>query len=225
MFIITNEYTFNKKVVHLTTSRGINLQYIKKAGFVCLGGMIQGLGMGVFLFPHAIPSGGASGIAILINHFLKIPVGPSLWIVNLLLLVIGLKVLGKRFALWTFAGITLTSLSVHYFDTTIHLTERKVFYDLMFGSTFLGIGIGLLMRQNVSNGGIGILAFIITTKRQISPGKPLFYMNSLVFLLTAAFIQWSIIIYAFFSQWMATSIVNFLYQFKWQQTYTLSWRK
>lgn len=197
----------------------------KKGMFIILGSIIQGLGMGIFLFPHFIPSGGAGGMAVLINYFLKINMGPSLWIVNFSMLLIGVKVLGKRFAIWTFLGITMTALSIHFFEATIHIVQRNIFYDLMFGSIFLGLGIGLLMRQGVSNGGIGVIAFIIATKRKTLPGKPLFYINCMIFLMTAVFINWTILIYAFVSQWISTTVVDFVCQFRWDKSYTLNWRK
>lgn len=207
-------------------NRGIILQVIlKKGGFVLLGGTIQGLGMGLFLFPHSIPSGGAGGIAVLLNYLFNMSMGPALWFVNFSMLIIGVKVLGKRFGLWTFIGITMTSVSIHFFETTIYIDDRNIFYDLVFGSMFLGLGIGLLMRKGVSNGGIGVIAFIIALRRKIPPGKPLFLINCFIFLITAAMINWSIIIFAFLSQWMATSVVDFVYQFHVDKSYTLSWRK
>lgn len=207
-------------------NRRIILQVIlKKGGFVLLGGTIQGLGMGLFLFPHSIPSGGAGGIAVLLNYLFNMSMGPALWFVNFSMLIIGVKVLGKRFGLWTFIGITMTSVSIHFFETTIYIDDRNIFYDLVFGSMFLGLGIGLLMRKGVSNGGIGVIAFIIALRRKIPPGKPLFLINCFIFLITAAVINWSIIIFAFLSQWMATSVVDFVYQFHVDKSYTLSWRK
>src|SRR5690625_6638014 len=55
---------------------------IQKNGLVIAGGVIQGLGMGLFLFPHSIPSGGAGGITVLLNYWFGINMGTALWIVN-----------------------------------------------------------------------------------------------------------------------------------------------
>src|SRR5690625_2229198 len=40
--------------------------------------------MGLFLFPQSIPSGGAGGLAILLNYYVHMPLGPTLWLVNFL---------------------------------------------------------------------------------------------------------------------------------------------
>src|SRR5699024_5987892 len=91
-------------------------ELVKKNGLVMVGGTIQGVGMGLFLFPQSIPSGGAGGIAILLNYFFHVDLGPALWIVNFLLLLVGINYLGKWFALWTVVGMTMASLSIHIFE-------------------------------------------------------------------------------------------------------------
>ncbi len=92
--------------------------------------------------------------------------GLALWIVNASLLFLGVKYLGKRFALWTLLSITVTSLSVDFFEQIIFVKNRSLLLDLLFGSVFLGTGIGILMRQGVSNGGVGVIAIIISVKKK-----------------------------------------------------------
>src|SRR5699024_9090929 len=84
--------------------------------------------------------------------------------VNFSLLLLGINYLGKRFGLWTLIGITITSVSIHFFEQYIIIVHRSIGYDLIIGSVFLGTGIGLLIRTGVSNGGVGVLAFIISYK-------------------------------------------------------------
>ncbi len=195
-----------------------------KFGLVVAGGAIQGLGMGLFLFPNFIPSGGAGGIAVLINYWFHINMGLALWIVNIFMLFFGVKILGKRFALWTVIGITITSISLHFFEQGFS-PDRNLLFDVVAGSVFLGTGIGILMRQGVSNGGVGVVALIISTKRNILPGKPLFYVNVCIFFITAIIIDWKIILLALVSQWISTKVIDQVCQLTFSQSYTLGWRK
>ncbi|SET67961.1 Uncharacterised 5xTM membrane BCR, YitT family COG1284 [Oceanobacillus limi] len=197
----------------------------KKHGLVMLGGICQGFGMGLFLFPQSIPSGGAGGIAVLLNYWFHINMGPALWLVNFSLMLIGVKYLGKRFTLWTFIGITMTSFSIDFFENHFSIPNRNVFYDLLIGSVFLGTGIGILMRNNVSNGGVGVVAVMISHYRDILPGKPLFIINSMIFLITAAIISWEIIFLALISQWISTTVVDMICRIEIPRSYSLSWRK
>ncbi|MFD2046514.1 YitT family protein [Ornithinibacillus salinisoli] len=197
----------------------------RKHGLVMLGGMCQGFGMGLFLFPNSIPSGGAGGIAVLLNYWFHINMGPALWIVNFSFMLFGVKYLGKRFTLWTLIGITMTSLSIDFFESHFSIPNRSLFYDLIIGSMFLGLGIGILMRNNVSNGGIGVIAIMISNGRNILPGKPLFLINSLIFLVTAAVISWEIIFLALISQWISTTVVDVICRVDFSPSYSFGWRK
>lgn len=198
---------------------------IIKSGLVLAGGVIQGFGMGLFLFPNFIPSGGAGGIAVLLNYWLHINMGAALWIVNFSMLMFAVKFLGKRFAIWTIVGITMTSLSVQFFESNFYIPNRNLLMDLVLGSIFLGTGIGLLMRQGVSNGGVGVIAFMISHGRNILPGKPLFIINCSIFILTGIVISWKLIFLAFLSQWISTTVVDFICRISFYPTYTLGWRK
>src|SRR5690625_30843 len=198
---------------------------IQKNGLVIAGGGIQGLGMGLVLFPHSIPSGGAGGITVLLNYWFGINMGIALWIVTFSMLLIAVKYLGKRFALWTVIGITVTSLSVHFFESYFSIMDRNLLYDLVIGSIVLGTGIGLLMRQGVSNGGVGVIAFMIAHGKNILPGKPLFLINCFIFFITGAVISWELIFLAFISQWISTTIVDFICRLTFHESYTLGWRK
>src|SRR5699024_4871605 len=139
-----------------------------------------------------------------------INMGTALWIVNFSMLLIAVKYLGKRFALWTVIGITVTSLSVHFFESHFSIMDRNLLYDLVIGSMLLGTGIGLLMRQGVSNGEVGVITFMIDHGKNILPEKTLFLINCCVFFTTGAVISWKLIFLACISQWISTTIVDFI---------------
>lgn len=189
-------------------------QFFLKSGLVLIGAMFQGCGMGLFLFPHAIPSGGAGGLAIMLNHWFIVPMGPGLWIVNFSFLLMGVRYLGKRFAFWTLIGITLTSLCIHFFESQVMISNRHLGLDLLIGSLFLGTGIGTLMRVGVSNGGVGVLAFMISHARRSLPGRPLFIINCIIFFMTAVIISWNIFFLALISQWISMTVINYVFRYQ-----------
>ena len=72
-----------------------------------LGTMITGFAIGSFLTPNKIVGGGASGISTILYHTLHIQPGVSFFLLNVLFLLAGLKVLGKKFVSKTLIGISL----------------------------------------------------------------------------------------------------------------------
>ncbi|WP_078553981.1 YitT family protein [Bacillus alkalicellulosilyticus] len=201
---------------------GIFKQYM----FITCGGIIQGFAMAIFLFPHSIPSGGAGGLAVLINFILSIPIGFALWLVNFSMLVVAIKWLGNGCAIGTMYGITVASLTIYFFNIDMYRPSDYLWIDLIIGSILLGVGVGILLRQGVSNGGMGVLALLFATYRSIPPGKPLFLMNGSIFLVTAFVIDWSIVFLALVSQWLSTKVVDFIYHLKIvPNTVSIGWRK
>lgn len=178
---------------------------------ITCGAIIQGFAMALFLFPNSIPSGGAGGLAVLLNYWLNIPISFALWFVNFSLLVVAIYWLGNASAIGTMYGITITSLSIHFFTITIQMTPTNVWIDLLTGSIILGFGIGILLRQGVSNGGMGVIALLVSKFRNIPPGKPLLLLNGSIFILTASVIDWRIIFLALLSQWISTHIVDVVF--------------
>ncbi|MBM7572293.1 YitT family protein [Aquibacillus albus] len=179
---------------------------------ITCGGFIQGMAMALFLFPHSIPSGGAAGLAVLLNHWFDLPLSFALWFVNFTLLVAAIFWLGNASTIGTMYSITITSISVHFFSLELFHHHTSIVVDLFIGSVILGIGVGILLRQQVSNGGMGVLALIIAKYRETAPGKPLLILNGSVFILTGSIIHWGIVLQAIISQSISTRMVDFIYK-------------
>ena len=68
---------------------------------VMIGNIIYALVVKLFILPTNLMSSGTTGIALLANHFLGIPVSFFILIFNVCMLILGLIVLGKKFAMTT----------------------------------------------------------------------------------------------------------------------------
>jgi uncharacterized membrane-anchored protein YitT (DUF2179 family) len=183
---------------------------LQKVVWFTIGAFLQGLAMAVFLFPHAIPSGGVAGIAILNDYFFHIPLALTLWIINFGLLLIAVKKLGKQTALWTIYCVAVTSVTVDWLTSLIQNPVNNILFDVIYGSLIFGIGVGILFRYGASSGGMDILALIIAKWTGKKPGTILFWINSIVLLLTAMTIGYEIILFAVMAQWISTKIIDYV---------------
>ena len=68
---------------------------------VVIGNIIYALVVKLFILPTNLMSSGTTGIALLANHFLGISVSFFILIFNVCMLILGLIVLGKKFAMTT----------------------------------------------------------------------------------------------------------------------------
>jgi len=195
--------------------------------FIFSGAILQGISMSIFLFPHSIPSGGAAGIAILINYWLHFPLGLSLWLANFIFLLFALKYFGYSWTMRTMIAVATTSMIISIISANLFLPHIHLLADLLLGGITFGVGVGLLIRNGSSSGGMVIPALMIATRFNLSPGKVMLVINLFIFVITASVIDFKIIVYAAICQLISTNIIDFIYTVKIPATTiaNLSWRK
>jgi uncharacterized membrane-anchored protein YitT (DUF2179 family) len=204
---------------------------MKKKLFIyfCLlfGAFLQGMSMSLFLFPHSIPSGGAAGLALLLNHWFHLSLGFSLWLANIVFLFFALNYFGYTWTLRTIISVATTSMTITLLTSQITLPHVHIFLDILVGSIFFGIGVGTLIRAGASSGGMVIPALMIASYKKWSPGKVMMGINLLIFSLTALIIDYKIVIYAVICQFLSTNIIDYIYGLKLQKLTILypNWRK
>jgi uncharacterized membrane-anchored protein YitT (DUF2179 family) len=197
--------------------------------YFCLlfGATLQGMSMSLFLFPHSIPSGGAAGIAILMNHWFHLSLGLSLWMANIVFLFFAIRYFGYTWTLRTILSVATTSTTVNFLTLYFPHLHVHLLVDILAGSVFFGIGVGLLIRAGASSGGMVIPALMIATYKNWSPGKVMMAINLLIFLLTGLVIDYKIVIFAVICQFFSTNIIDYIYELKFQQIriLTSNWRR
>nr|WP_263326761.1 YitT family protein [Neobacillus sp. Marseille-Q6967] len=197
--------------------------------YLCLffGAIMQGLAMSIFLFPHSIPSGGAAGIAILMNHWFDLSLGISLWLANIVFLLFAINYFGFTWTFKTIISVATTSLTVGYITTYFPHPHVNIFVCIAAGSVMFGVGVGLLIRAGASSGGMVIPALMIANYKKWSPGKVMMGINLFIFLLTALVIDYNIVLYAIICQFFSTNIIDYIYELRFHSIKLLSanWRK
>lgn len=179
-----------------------------------IGAVIQGIGMAYFLFPHGIPSGGAAGIAIILNHWLPLSLGFSLWLANFSLLITAIYSFGMIWTMRTMFAVSVTSITVQLINTYLYIPHVNLLLDLILGAIIFGVGVGILIRCGASSGGMVIPALVIASLKNYSPGKTMFWLNLSIFSVTAAIIEWKIVFFAIFCQYVSTRTIDLIYHLK-----------
>jgi len=154
----------------------INRKNILKATFdfvlILTGSAIMGLGYALFLIPHHFVPGGVSGIAIIVNFFLKLPVGTLILVLNIPIFFLGIKAMGKRYAVKTLIGIVVSSLAIDFFYEIVRVhsaTNNKILASI-YGGILLGTGLGIIFRGRASTGGTDVIGQILNKYTGMSIG-------------------------------------------------------
>ena len=145
--------------------------------FITIGLATYVVGWVAFLLPNRLVGGGVSGIGALIEYATGFPVSYTYFIVNIFLLILAVRILGKGFGVKTVYAIIVTSL---FFKIALNVIPTELVADLaangklvsaLLGGALSGAGIGLVFNQGGSSGGTDIVALIINKYRNISPGR------------------------------------------------------
>ncbi len=160
----------------------IQTHYIKDYLTIIFGTLMYAFGITQFIMPHQFVTGGLTGIAILFNYALSIPVSSVVLVVNVVLLLISWKILGSQFLIKTIAGVLFLSLFIGVFETLnldpIMPDERIV--SGLIGAILCGVGIGMVFSVNGSTGGVDIIVLIINNYRNFTPGRLMLFVDLII---------------------------------------------
>ena len=120
----------------------------------------------------------------------------------------GYFTLSKRIVLKSLLAISLLAvlLSLESFNT---ITEDKLLIAI-FGGLFLGLGIGLAIRNGAVLDGSEILGIFIYDRIGISIGKTILMFNIILFSITALFISMEIAMYSILTYLVTAKIIDFI---------------
>ena len=85
----------------------------KEYGLTTLGMLCYVLGWSIFLLPNNLVGGGVSGISAIIFYALGLPMGYTYFVINLILLLMGFKIMGGGFGGKTVYAIVITSVMLN----------------------------------------------------------------------------------------------------------------
>lgn len=164
-------------------SRSKLFNEVRSYFFICLGLAVVAFGWTAFLIPQQMTGGGVSGIGAVLYFATKIPIGVSTLALNLILIAISWKILGRKFVVHTIICTTLLSafLSVGEMIFVKPLVE-DAFMCAIIGSTLAGFGAGLSLNYGGNTGGTDIIALIINKYRNVSYGRITLYINFFIVL-------------------------------------------
>ncbi len=146
--------------------------------FITFGMATYALGFSAFILPEKVVIGGLAGIGTLIYLLTGIQVAVSQYALNLLLLAIAYRVVGKQFVLGTIYGATMISVFVGIFQPlfTSPLTSEP-FMNIVIGGIMCGFGIGITFVHNGSSGGTDIVAAMVSKHSNVSIGRMMLYTD------------------------------------------------
>ena len=138
---------------------------VKSYVLIVLGAVIHAVAFNMFLGPNQIPMGGLSGLAQIINFLIPIlPVGTMNMVMNVPLLLLSGKLLGRRMLISSVVAVATSSVAIDAIGAMHDFAAMDPFLSAIFGGAMMGLGLGLISAQNATLGGTSTLARLVKIK-------------------------------------------------------------
>lgn len=173
------------------------LSVVKEYLLITFGVSLYALGWAVFLTPNHMIGGGVTGFASIIQYAFGINISITFFILNILLLIIGTKILGTGFGFKTIFAIIMTSIMLEVtkelipVDFVTEFSQDSKIVCTVLGGIMAGVGIGMSMSQGGSTGGTDIIALSWCKFRPASPGRVILIIDIIIILSSLLFPSYS----------------------------------
>ena len=198
----TGNYSMNRKtngpLLNFFSQVEFTRRDIRDYVLILVGAFIQALALRLFLVPANLVSGGISGLAQLIYHYVDFPIGMMVLLGNIPLFILGWQHLGgPRFVIRTI--LSILSFSIFVDVLAFFLPAEGVTNDLvlntLYGGLILGIGLGIVYRGRGTSGGSDILGRILNKNMGITISQAYLITDSLVVLGAGFVFGWTQALY------------------------------
>ena len=141
---------------------------------ITAGILILTAGVYFFKFPNHFSTGGVTGIAIVLDHYIPgITPGTLVTIINVLLLAVGFAVFGKSFGIRTVYASLLMSGTLQLLEALVPMEQpmtSQPLVELLFAVGLPAVGSAILFNLDASSGGTDIIAMILRKYTSLNIG-------------------------------------------------------
>lgn len=184
------------------------LKYLKEYSIITLGCFFYAISINYFFISNHLAEGGVAGICLILYYLFKLPVGVIYFVINIPLLIIGWRLVGRDFLFKTLYGTSCLSFLI-----TLTQNWKGPSSDIMLGSIYggvlIGIGLGLIFMVNGSTGGTDIIARILNRYFDIPMGRTMLFLDIVILGVATIFFGKEIVMYTLISMAIVSKAIDY----------------
>ena len=170
---------------------------------IAFGSLVAAIGFSLFQVPFKLAAGGISGLGIILYHFTAFPIGMSILLMNIPLMLIGFYKLGRwRFVVSTVTGVLVFSFGIDLFNLYLPdiTKEWPITDDLLLASIYAGVlcgfGMGVVQRSGGTIGGTSIPARIFYEYFGFPMSQVYLFTDGLIVIFAGFVFHWEVALLA-----------------------------
>lgn len=179
---------------------------------ISLGALFYGFGLVTINIKNNLAEGGITGITLLFRAWWQIDPAYTTILLNIPLIILGYRFLGKKGLVYTIYGTMALSASLWIWQrlpvgNLINLHDDLFIAGVLAG-IFGGFGSGLIYRFGGTTGGSDVLARILEIERGVPMGKTLLAFDVLVLLASLSYLDIEHMMYTLLASFVFSRIVD-----------------
>ncbi len=174
---------------------------------ITLGSLLCAIAINGILIPKKFLSAGLMGLVLMIYYHLPFLSTAMLYfLLNIPLSVLGWRSVGRRFFLYSLAGMAIFSAAIDLVHVPMPVHDRIL--SALLAGILSGTGGGIIMRSLGSAGGTDILSVALYKRYSIRLGSTTLAFNSAILLLAALLISLESAMYTLIYIYVSARILN-----------------
>jgi uncharacterized membrane-anchored protein YitT (DUF2179 family) len=156
---------------------------------IIFGNFLYATGVVFFIVPTGLITGGTTGLAIGVNQYTGLPVSYLIFGFNTVMFIMGLLILGRKFALTTLISTFCYPIAFELLHKAAgdYVVTDDIFLCTLFGGIFIGASIAIVIRAGASTGGMDIPPLILNKFFRVPVSVGLYAADCVILALQAVF--------------------------------------
>ena len=177
---------------------------------VIVGNAVLAFGYAAFAIPSNLIVGGATGLSLVMSQLSGINYATIVFVINMIMLVLGYIILGKKFAAGTILSSFIFPMFLGLFQTIpgINHVTNDMLLSVIYTGLFIGLGSGIVFRLGYSTGGMDVPPVILNKKTGISIAMGVNVLDILILLSQTFFSNFEGILYGILAVFITTFVLD-----------------
>ncbi|MDC2863888.1 YitT family protein [Bacillus sp. BP-3] len=184
----------------------------KKLVVVIIAGLLNAIGMNLFLTPAKVYASGFAGLSQLLSQVLgdflsiHISTGVLFSLFNIPVVILAWKKVGKSFTFFSFLSVAFMTLFLEI--VPVKAVSHDIILNAIFGGVISAVGVGLALKFGASTGGLDIIAMILSRVKDKPVGTYFFLFNAIIITLAGYLYGWEKALYTLVTLYVSSRIID-----------------
>lgn len=154
---------------------------LKKLLIIGFGSSMIGIGINGFILPFHLINGGIFGISLLFNYLWGLRAGITFILLNIPIYLYAFKK-DSLYFVNGLIGAIISGIMIELLMPLNGTIELPIMSSVILGSLIIGIGVGVMLRNHISPGGMDLLALLIAKWTKVNVGLIIFAIDTIIIL-------------------------------------------